>query len=82
MTTAISIQMLEEAINTARRECPTPSTDHCLSADIKVLAEIYGQLIFQQHSAFDAATLEAADRDILEHWLNRHEQEAILKRAA
>ncbi|MFK7966778.1 MAG: DUF3717 domain-containing protein [Burkholderiaceae bacterium] len=81
MTTAISIQMLEEAINMARRECPTPAADHCLSADIKALAEIYGLLIFQGHSAFDAATLEPGTKDVLEHWLSRHQQ-AILKRAA
>ena len=81
MTTAISIQMLEEAINTARRECPTPAADHSLNTDIKALAEIYGLLIFQGHSVFDVATLEPATKDILEHWLSRHRQ-ATLKRAA
>ena len=83
MTTKITIQMLEGAINTARRDCPTQSADHCLSADLAVLAELYGSLIYRQDNLFDAESLEPSTRKILTYWMARHaELTQTLKRAA
>jgi len=83
MTTKISIQMLEGAINTARRHCPTQTADHCLSADLAVLAEVYGSLIFRQDSVCDADSLDASTRTILDHWLALYaDATQTLKRAA
>jgi len=83
MSQIVSIQMLEGAINAARRQSPTRSADHCLSADVAVLAGLYGQLIFHRDSAFDADCLDSATRRILDHWL-AHDANAVdgLQRAA
>jgi len=83
MTTIVSIQVLEGAINTARRDCPTQQADHCLSTDLALMAEIYGLLIFRGEASFDADTLEPSARQVLDHWLDRYSQATqLLRRAA
>lgn len=66
--TPITISELEQAINSARQAQPADGQEAALSADVAILADIYGQLIYRGHKAFDADSLEPDERDTLLRW--------------
>jgi hypothetical protein len=66
--TPITISELEQAINAARQAQPAEGQESALSADVAILADIYGQLIYRGHRAFDADSLEPDEREALLRW--------------
>jgi hypothetical protein len=73
--TPITISELEQAINSARQAQPAEGQEAALSADVAVLADIYGQLIFRGHKAFDADSLAPDERDTLLRWRDAAESQ-------
>lgn len=65
----ITIAQLEAAINAARQHSPARQSGQALPNDVNVLAEIYGELIYKGHRAFDLDSLNAAQQTALERWL-------------
>ncbi|MGB7180482.1 MAG: DUF3717 domain-containing protein [Burkholderiaceae bacterium] len=73
--TPIKISDLEKAINHARQALPAEGQAAALSTDVGLLADIYGQLIFLGHKAFDADSLEPPVRAALFRWISLNEIE-------
>ena len=67
--TPITINELERAINCARAAQPTDGGRAALSAELALLAGIYGQLIYRGHKAFDADSLAPNEQAALQRWL-------------
>lgn len=65
--TVITIVQLESAINRARDQ--HPSINCVLHRSVKVLAEIYGQMIGQKSSTLELDELPRSIRDEVLRWL-------------
>lgn len=69
MPTRITITQLEQAINTARGSQPASGSESALSAEVSLLASLYGKLIFRGQSHLDIDELAEAQRAALLRWL-------------
>lgn len=65
----ITINALEQAINRARHSEPATGHESALSSDVSLLADLYGELIFRGHKAFQADSVSDTHRQVLSRWL-------------
>jgi len=65
----VTITDLELAINRARQGEPAAGTEAALSADVSLLADLYGELIFRGHRAFKADSVSQAHQAALQRWV-------------
>ncbi len=72
----VTINELEQAINRARQSVPATGHESALSADVSLLADLYGELIFRGHKAFRADSVSVRHQEVLERWLQPNQQHA------
>lgn len=72
----VTINELELAINRARQSVPATGSESALSADVSLLADLYGELIFRGHKAFQADSVSPEHQDALKRWTRANEQHA------
>lgn len=65
---AVRIADIEAAINVARQHEPARGSEAALSADVAVLAAIYGEMIWFRRSSVSLAELTDAQRAVFERW--------------
>ncbi len=65
----VTINDLEQAINRARQSAPASGSESALSADVSLLADLYGELIFRGHKAFRANTVSDEHQAALSRWV-------------
>lgn len=66
MTTSITIQQLEAVIN-EHNGANASSDNYALSANVKVLADLYGRMIHMRQSEVTDSELNSAQRALLSH---------------
>ena len=69
MSARISISDLEQSINRARAAQPASGSESALSAEVSVLADLYGRLIFRGQASLDPDLLSATQKAALLRWL-------------
>ena len=62
---------IEAAINAARLREPAQGSDSTLSADVAVLAGLYGEMIWLRRTQIAVAELSETQRTVLERWQQR-----------
>ena len=65
----VTINDLEQAINRARQSAPASGAESALSRDVSLLADLYGELIFRNHKAFQANSVDDKHQAALSRWL-------------
>lgn len=63
----ITIVELEEAIN--RCKAAQPPVDCVLGPDLRVLATVWGQMIYHHQGSLELVAQKSADRQVIERWL-------------
>ncbi len=66
----VTIIELEQAINKARQAQPAEGIESTLPRDVARLADVYGELIFSGHKAFDLDSLTPPSKESLIRWLS------------
>ncbi|MFT4103830.1 MAG: DUF3717 domain-containing protein [Burkholderiaceae bacterium] len=68
---SIRIAQLEAAINRARAAQPAVGAESALSADVAVLAGIYGRMIHHRLDQLSIDELDEPERRVAERWLGQ-----------
>lgn len=72
-TMDLSMQELEAAINDWRARRPARGNEYALSAEVNVLATVYGLMIFRGVATVDLDTLDSSARQLLLAWRADHQ---------
>lgn len=64
----LSVQELEAAINYWRGQRPARGNEFALSPEVKVLARVYGLMIFRGAHTLSLDSLEPGARQLLQTW--------------
>ncbi|MFT3800654.1 MAG: DUF3717 domain-containing protein [Burkholderiaceae bacterium] len=68
---SIRIAQLEAAINRARVAQPAVGAESALSADVAVLAGIYGRMIHRRLDHLPVDDLDENERQVAERWMGQ-----------
>jgi hypothetical protein len=67
--TQISLSDLEVAINKARAALPPQGADHQLAADVALLANLYGKMIYYKQVIVPMQLLSDSEQIVLLNWV-------------
>ena len=66
----ITIHELETAINRARAAQPATGSHASLSADVALLADVYGGMIYGRRDSVAMEELSLAQREVIGRWMD------------